>query len=179
MNEFFFSPHVDVDRPDWPDYFMALAWLASMRSHDVNTKHGCVITDRENHILGSGYNGFLPKTDDSKWPNTRPESMSYFELNKHDFIIHAERNAIANCVIQPKNGIAYVTGQCCTDCTTALAIHGVRTIYMMAGRSFKLWDERMAVVFDTIIKSTGIEIHKIEPDFSWCNFPSRTEVKND
>ena len=45
-------------RPNWTDYFLGLAKVASQRSHDIHTQHGCVITDRNNRILGVGYNGF-------------------------------------------------------------------------------------------------------------------------
>ena len=45
-------------RPDWDQYFMAMAHLASVRSHDEQTQVGCVIVNNKNHIISVGYNGF-------------------------------------------------------------------------------------------------------------------------
>ena len=36
-------------------YFLGIAKLASRRSHDVHTQHGCVITDSNNRILGVSF----------------------------------------------------------------------------------------------------------------------------
>nr|CDJ93945.1 CMP dCMP deaminase domain containing protein [Haemonchus contortus] len=45
------------DYLSWENYFMAVAKLASMRSKDPNTQVGCAIVNRENKIIGTGYNG--------------------------------------------------------------------------------------------------------------------------
>ena len=85
-------------RPSWTDYFLGLAKVASQRSHDIHTQHGCVITDRLNRILGVGYNGYPKNVDDDSLPTSRPE--------KYAWMIHAERNALANCIVRPDDGIA-------------------------------------------------------------------------
>ncbi|MEX0596066.1 MAG: hypothetical protein WD512_06150, partial [Candidatus Paceibacterota bacterium] len=114
-----------MNRPSWHEYFLGLARVVSLRSHDTQTQHGCVITDFNHRILGVGYNGFPKGLDDNKLPNTRP--------NKYPWMIHAERNALSNCVIRPDNGIAYVTGQCCNDCIMALWQEGITKVYMQNG----------------------------------------------
>ena len=55
-------------RPNWQEYFIGLAHAVSMRSHDTQTQHGCVITDHNNRILGVGYNGFAKGLDDNVLP---------------------------------------------------------------------------------------------------------------
>ena len=120
-------------RPEWDDYFLGLAKAVSLRSHDVHTQHGCVITDQNNRILGVGYNGFPRGMDDSLLPTTRPE--------KYPWMIHAERNALSNCTIRPEKGIAYVTGQCCNDCIMALWQEGVETVIMAKNHGTHLFDE--------------------------------------
>ena len=146
-------------RPNWTNYFLGLAKVASQRSHDMHTQHGCVITDKNNRILGVGYNGFPKGMDDSVLPKTRPE--------KYHWMIHAERNALSNCVVRPDNGIAYVTGQCCNDCALALHQEGIKKIIMAKSHGTVLFDQKAKERFDLFVSQTGIEIEEIETDFSW------------
>ncbi len=133
--------------------------MASQRSHDIHTQHGCVITDRNNRILGVGYNGFPKELDDSLLPKNRPE--------KYPWMIHAERNALSNCVVRPDEGIAYVTGQCCNDCIMALWQEGIKKVFMIDDHGTKLFDTEQQKIFDTFIEMSNMKIYKISPDLSW------------
>lgn len=146
-------------RPEWTDYFLGIAKVVSQRSHDIHTKHGCVITDQNNRILGVGYNGFPRGLNDKELPITRPE--------KYPWMVHSERNALSNCVVRPDNGIAYVTGQCCNDCIIALWQEGVATVYMIDDHGTHLFDEDAQKRFDTFVSMSGIKIVKVNPDLSW------------
>lgn len=148
-----------MNRPDWNQYFIGLARIISLRSHDTQTQHGCVITDINHRILGVGYNGFPKGLDDEKLPNTRPD--------KYPWMIHAERNALSNCVIRPDNGIAYVTGQCCNDCIMALWQEGITKVYMQNGHGTHLFDEDSKNRFQSFITMSGMKIEYIEPDLNW------------
>lgn len=146
-------------RPSWDNYFLGLAKAVSKRSHDIHTQHGCIITDSHNRILGVGYNGFPRGMDDSALPITRPE--------KYPWMIHAERNALSNCIARPENGIAYVTGQSCNDCIMALWQEGVSTVVMADDHGTHLFDDDAKSRFDLFVKMSGINIVKIQPDLSW------------
>jgi len=146
-------------RPSWTDYFLGLARVVSQRSHDVHTQHGCVIADRNNRILGVGYNGFPRGLLDEELPTTRPE--------KYDWMVHAERNALANCVIRPDNAVAYVTGQCCNDCLVALWQEGVNKVVMANSHGTHLFDEKAKKIFDTFVRMSRIDISYVDPDLSW------------
>ena len=148
-----------MSRPNWTDYFLGLAKVVSQRSHDSQTQHGCVITDKNHRILGLGYNGFPRGLDDKLLPNTRPE--------KYPWMIHAERNALSNCIIRPENGIAYVTGQCCNDCIMALWQEGVTKVIMCKNHGTHLFDNNAQKRFDTFVEMSGIKIEYIEPNLSW------------
>lgn len=148
-----------MERPDWTDYFLGLAAVVSQRSHDIQTKHGCVITDQNHRILGIGYNGFPRGLDDKLLPTTRPE--------KYPWMIHAERNALSNCIIRPENGIAYVTGQCCNDCIMALWQEGVTRVVMRNNHGTHLFDESAQQRFNAFVQMSGINIIYIEPNLSW------------
>ena len=146
-------------RPDWTDYFLGLAKVVSQKSHDIHTQHGCIITDQNHRILGSGYNGFPKGLDDSKLPTNRPD--------KYAWMMHSERNALANCVVRPDNGIAYVTGQCCNPCIMALWQEGIKTVYMIDDHGTYLFDEKEQKIFDTFVEMSGIKIFYIQPNLDW------------
>ena len=148
-------------RPSWNDYFLGLAKVVSQRSHDIHTQHGCIITDRSNRILGVGYNGFPRGMDDTILPTTRPE--------KYPWMIHAERNALSNCVVRPDNGIAYVTGQSCNDCIMALWQEGISKVVMSDQHGTHLFDDDAKKRFDLFVHMSKIEIEKIQPNLSWLN----------
>ena len=46
------------NRPNWDEYFLGMAHYVSIRSHDSQTKVGCVIVGSPNVVVGVGYNGF-------------------------------------------------------------------------------------------------------------------------
>lgn len=98
----------------------ALLW--SLRSHDAQTKHGCVLV-RNKTVLSTGYNGFISEIDDTQLPNIRPY--------KYDFMVHAEHNAILNCAC---NGVstlgaqAYITGAPCNNCLQYMWQAGINEI---------------------------------------------------
>ncbi len=148
-----------MERPNWTDYFLGLAVVASQRSHDSQTQHGCVITDKNNRILGLGYNGFPKGLDDDALPHTRPD--------KYPWMIHAEKNALSNCIIRPDSGIAYVTGQCCNDCIMALWQEGVTTVIMRKTHGTHLFGEDEQKRFDYFVDMSGINIVYVEPNLSW------------
>lgn len=146
-------------RPSWNDYFLGIAKTVSQRSHDIHTQHGCVITDQQHRILGVGYNGFPKGMTDNVLPKNRPD--------KYPWMIHAERNALSNCVIRPDNGIAYVTGQCCNDCIMALWQEGIKKVIMWDTHGTKLFNEEQQKIFDLFVKDTGLVVEKINPDLTW------------
>ena len=148
-----------MNRPNWTDYFLGLAKVVSQRSHDIQTQHGCVITDSNHRILSLGYNGFPRDLPDHLLPNTRP--------GKYPWMIHAEKNALSNCTIRPENGIAYVTGQCCNDCIMALWQEGVRTVIMTKDHGTHLFNKEQQHIFDTFVNLSGIKIEYVKPDLSW------------
>jgi len=148
-----------MNRPNWTNYFLGLAKVVSQRSHDIHTKHGCVITDRNNRVLGMGYNGFPRDLPDHLLPNTRPE--------KYPWMIHAERNALSNCIVRPDNAIAYATGQCCNDCIMALWQEGVSKVVMMNSHGTHKFDENAKKIFDTFVNMSKINIVYVDADLSW------------
>lgn len=114
-----------MSQQQWNNYFMKMAELVASKSKDPSTKCGCVLVDKENTILSTGFNG-LPRNckDDKPERNERPAKYMYYE--------HSERNAIYNAArvgVSTLDAIAYVTGPPCCDCARGLIQAGIAYIY--------------------------------------------------
>jgi dCMP deaminase len=97
--------HHPYERPSWDEIFLQVAHDVSKRSPDSQTQVGAVIVDYNHHIIGVGYNGWMPGIDDTFIPNTRP--------HKYRWSIHAELNAIFNCEHKPRGATLYSTARPC------------------------------------------------------------------
>ena len=152
----------------WVEFYIGLAFAVSQKSKDI-TKHGCVITDNENEILGLGFNGPPKGFPDYDMPTHREHNNA---PNKYDVTIHAEVNAVSNCQHKPINGIAYVTGKICPPCLSHLYQNGIRRLYMFDRTSIML-DERTDKVFNFLIEKSKlskygeIETHIVKPNLDW------------
>lgn len=151
------------EKPCWSDYFISMAFLASARSEDFQTQHGCVITDRKNRVLGIGYNSFPHSMPDDKLPNVRP--------HKYKWMVHAERNALSNCTLRPENGIAYITGPPCFDCAKSLYQEGISKFVCVDGHGTHLNQPEDDVLLSVLIKYGKIEIE-------WSNKNFQKTLKN-
>jgi dCMP deaminase len=99
----------DWKKPNWDEYFMSLAFLVSLRSSDISTKHGCVVVDSSHRIITVGYNGPPMGCIDELIPTTRPE--------KYLYMAHAERNAIdLSPEANLEGSVFYITGHPCARC---------------------------------------------------------------
>lgn len=146
-----------MNRPSWDEYFLNIAKLVSSRSNDSQTRHGCVIVDKDNHIIGTGYNSFPKGMRDNELPNTRPE--------KYDYVVHSEVNCLLNCVVSPVGSRAYVTGQCCNHCCFCLHNAGVEEIIMAKAHGSFLLDEKQEKIFKLFCEQTGIKIRYVDTNF--------------
>lgn len=117
--------HIKHERPSWDIFFMNIAMEVAKRSPDSQTQIGAVVVNKENHIISVGYNGWMPGIDDSIIPNIRP--------GKHDWVIHAELNAILNCETRPRNCTLYVTRQPCINCFMYCVTSGISRIVHLDG----------------------------------------------
>lgn len=142
-------------RPNWDQYFMAIAHLASVRSHDEQTQVGCVIVNDKNHIISLGYNGFPSNTQDEKLPRVRP--------GKYPFMLHAEQNAISNMIIKEDKLKAYITAYPCSVCAKLLWQNNIRDLVIdKKGVIYSMNENDVAVV--NFLFDNGLKIKEIEFD---------------
>ena len=152
----------EFKRPSWDDYFLGLAFVISARSRDIHTQHGCVITDGENRIIGTGYNSFVQGVDDTKFPTTRPD--------KYAFMIHSEENALLNCKVPPRsciNATAYVTGQPCNNCFQRLIQGGVKRIVAADRQGTQLESEETQKIFQLLLEESKVKFERRKIDLNW------------
>jgi dCMP deaminase len=139
-----------------------MAWTIKELSCDGQTKHGCVITTDKNRPLGWGYNSFPRDCNNDLLPNLRPD--------KYPWMIHAEENAVTNCLLKPVNGIAYVTGVCCFGCAKHLWNNGVTTIYQLdrtSPCSDNFNDGKDEELKKELLEHVPLKLHVVKADFTF------------
>ncbi len=152
-------PKPTATKPLYTDYFLALAYLVSMRSIDPSSKCGAVLVSADRRILATGYNGPLRGADDRLVPLTRPE--------KYPYMIHAEENALL-----AYNGPAsdligatiYVTGKPCHKCLRMILQKGIRNIVVTKGNHTVMHDdaeEKVCQGLIDILPADSVNYHVI------------------
>ena len=109
------------ERINWDDYFMSIALLASSRSPCQRLKVGCVIV-KDNRILSTGYNGFLPGF----------HHESIVVDNHEQATVHSEQNAVCYAAkhgINIRDSCVYVSHYPCINCFKVLVSAGIKRIY--------------------------------------------------
>lgn len=103
------------DYLEWPEYFMAVAFLSAQRSKDPSSQVGACIVNTENKIVGIGYNGMPNGCSDDllPWRRTAENKLD----TKYPYVCHAELNAIMNKNSADVKGCSmYVALFPCNEC---------------------------------------------------------------
>ena len=104
-----------------PQYAMALAHVASLRSEDPFRKVGAVALDFDNRVIGTAYNGLAPgyNVDASFWEDRD---------RRRKYMLHAEVNL---CSLFTRGNVRLIacTTKPCTSCMQMLCAYGVKEIY--------------------------------------------------
>ena len=104
-----------------PEYVMALAHVAALRSEDPYRKVGAAALDADNRVIGTAYNGLFPAF-------SAPEGFWSSRDERQKFMLHAEIN-LCSLFKRGEARVVACTTMPCTSCMQALCAHGVRTIY--------------------------------------------------
>lgn len=132
-------------RLSWDAYFMSTALLISSRSSCERLNVGCVLV-KDNRIISSGYNGFLPGA---------PHNSIVVD-NHEQATVHAEMNAIADCSkrgVITINSTAYITHYPCINCCKILIAGGITKIIYMN-------DYKNNPIVSKLLKESNIDIIK-------------------
>ncbi|KAI0215052.1 Deoxycytidylate deaminase [Lamellibrachia satsuma] len=147
------------DYLEWPEYFMAIAFLSAQRSKDPISQVGACIVNGEKKIVGIGYNG-MPigcSDDDLPWQRTAEDKLD----TKYPYVCHAELNAILNKnAADVKNCIIYVALFPCNECAKLIIQSGIRKVVYM---SDKYHDKPEMVASRRLLRMAGIEFEQFKP----------------
>lgn len=143
------------DYISWDEYFMGVAYLASMRSKDPNTQVGACIVSHENKILSMGYNGFPNGCSDDEFPWGKTEQ----EIDsKYLYSTHSELNAILNYRGGNLEGAKmYVTLFPCNECAKAIIQAGIKELVYDCD---KYADTPSVVASKRMLTSAGVKYNK-------------------
>jgi len=153
-----------MQRPSWDEYFLLLAFNVSLRSEDPDIKHGAVIVNKYNHIIGTGYNGPIKGADNSVIPfSIRDE--------KRKWMIHAEENAMLNVTqSSSERGDScriYITGQPCNNCLQRMVNFGIKKIVVVDRIGSITENEETAVMKTQIIRMSRMEVLRVPISNPW------------
>ncbi|MFH0853147.1 MAG: dCMP deaminase family protein [bacterium] len=144
------------DYISWDECFMRIARVISQRSKDPSTQAGAVIVDKNNIIVGLGYNGW-PRgihDDDLPW-----EREGGFLDTKYAYVVHAEENAINNSNTRTKDCKIYTTLFPCNECAKTIIQNGITEIIY---ESDKYHDEEIWVASRKMFDLAGVKYHQYE-----------------
>ena len=145
-------------RPDWDEYFMAIAELVSKRSTCLRRKVGAVIV-KDKRILATGYNGAPSGITHCIETGCLREKLKIPSGERHELCrgLHAEQNAIIQAAyhgVEIKDSVIYCTNLPCIICTKMLINAGIKKIYYKDGYPDNLSED--------MLNEAKIELIKLE-----------------
>ena len=120
------------DYISWDEYFMGIAMLSSKRSKDPSTQVGACIVDKDNKVVGIGYNGFPIGCSDDNLPWERQADTA--NLTKYPYVVHAEANAILNSTKDLHGARIYVDLFPCNECAKLIIQSGIKEVVFLSDK---------------------------------------------
>ncbi len=141
----------------WDEYFMGIAVFTSLRSKDPSSKVGAVIVNPKNHIVGTGYNGFIAGIDESQFSWEREGDWL---KTKYPYVMHAEANAILNSTTSNLDGCRiYSTLFPCNECAKQISQKEINEVVFLSDK-YRHRDFHKASL--KIFECAGVRIRKLE-----------------
>ena len=138
-----------MKRPNWDEYFLKLAMLASERATCPRMHCGCVLVKSKN-VISTGYNGSIPGDEHC-------EDIGCLMVDNHCVrTVHAEMNALVQAARRGNavdGASAYVTNMPCTTCAKALITSGIKRVVI-----FSDYHDTLA---ETFFAKAGVAIERI------------------
>ncbi len=146
-----------ADYISWDEYFMGVALLSGLRSKDPNTQVGACIVNRQNKIVGAGYNGLPIGCSDEDFPW---EKQGAFLNTKYPYVCHAELNAILNNIGMDLTGCRIYTALFpCHECSKAIIQSGIKEVIYL---SDKYDGTESSVASKKMLNTAGVIYRKAE-----------------
>lgn len=139
-----------MNRPDWDEYFMRIAKVASLRSNCIKRKVAAIIV-RDRRVISTGYNG-TPRGTRNCYEGGCPRCNNLADSGtqlEECLCSHGEENAITQAAyhgVSVKGGTLYTTFAPCLMCTKMIINAGIQEVvynldYPLNETSFRLLQE--------------------------------------
>ena len=145
------------DYISWDEYFMGVAQLSAQRSKDPSTQVGACIVNKQNHIVGVGYNGFPRGCDDDDFPWAREGGPLD---TKYTYVAHAELNAVLNASEKLYDCRIYVALFPCNECAKVIIQSGISEVIYL---SDKYADTYGVKASKRMFDSAGVKYTRLNP----------------
>ncbi len=134
-----------MERPDWDEYFMKMAELASERATCLRRQVGAVLV-KDRQILATGYNGAPRDVKHCEQTGCLRQQMNVPSGERHEICrgVHAEQNLVAQAAFhggETEGARVYCTNKPCVICAKLLINAGVKTILYKEGYADEFTDE--------------------------------------
>jgi dCMP deaminase len=118
------SPKVRLNRHE---YYLAMLKLVAARSTCIRREVGAIITDKESHVLSTGYNGvprFFDHCIDLPCAGANEKSGD----TSNCMAVHAEQNALLQCTSLDRAYTIYCSCVPCFVCAKMIANTGIEVV---------------------------------------------------
>lgn len=149
------------DYISWDEYFMGVALLSARRSKDPGTQVGACIVNRQNKIVGAGYNGLPSGCHDDDFPWGKQGS---FLETKYPYVCHAELNAILNNIGMDLQGCKIYTALFpCNECAKAIIQSGIQEVIYL---SDKYQGQEAALASRRMLEAAGVQCRAVRTELT-------------
>ena len=147
-----------MERPSWPEYFMAITKLVAKRSTCLRRSVGAILV-KEKRILATGYNGAPAGVRHCEEVGCVRENASIPSGTRHELCrgIHAEQNVIIQAAyhgISIRDATLYCTNKPCVICSKMIINAGIEKIYYEEG-----YDDALS---DQLLGEAGLELVRLQ-----------------
>jgi len=147
-----------MERPSWPEYFMAITTLVAKRSTCLRRSVSAVLV-KEKRILATGYNGAPAGVRHCEEVGCLRENSSIPSGTRHELCrgLHAEQNVIIQAAyhgISIRDATLYCTNKPCVICSKMIINAGIRKIYYEEG-----YDDALS---EQLFGEAGLELVRLK-----------------
>ena len=143
------------------ELFMGIAKLSALRSKDPATQIGVCIVNTKNRLVSIGYNGLPNGMSD--------DEFSWDKKEKHDYVIHAEMNAILNATVDLNGCIMFMYSDKgyypCSNCAKGISQSGIQEVVLNSiGDAAFINSKYMGIATMRMFKDSGVNIRVLMPN---------------
>jgi dCMP deaminase len=153
---------MDCKRPNWDEYFMGLAIMASTRASCRHVRAGSVIV-LDKRVVGTGYNGVPPGVkknciEGGCYKEKVGEKYGQSFGSGKCLGVHAEMNALANLSREIYQGATlYTTIFPCPGCAKNLIAHNIKRVVYKRG-----YDASETALSQRLFDEAGVKVEMLD-----------------